>query len=44
MYPFQDDGHYVYSTNCSGQTTSMVKDSTGTVRITNMIRNQSTNK
>jgi len=44
VYRFYDEGHYVYFTNCSGQTTSMVKDSTGTTRITNMIRNQSTNK
>ncbi|GET35009.1 DUF4884 domain-containing protein [Prolixibacter bellariivorans] len=44
VYRFYDEGHYVYFTNCSGETTSMVKDSTGTVRITNMIRNQSTNK
>ena len=44
VYRFYDEGHYVYFTNCNGQTTSIEKDSTGTPRITNMIRNQSTNK
>ena len=44
VYRFYDYGHYVYFTNCTGQTTSIEQDSTKTTRVINMIQNQSAEK
>lgn len=39
VYRFQDRGNYVYFTNCTGDVTSIIKDSTE-VRVINQIRVQ----
>lgn len=37
VYRFYDRGHYVYFTNCSGETVSLQKDS-AEIRVVNSIR------
>jgi hypothetical protein len=44
VYQFRDDGHYIYFSNCNGETTSIDQDPTKTTRVANMIRNQSSEK
>jgi hypothetical protein len=38
VYRFFDRGHYVYFTNCTGETVSMEEDSAG-IRVVNAIHN-----